>query len=104
MLNRSGLIRRAVNEPRLRVLVLFVLLLVAVALAWHLVGMADHSNGMMRACLALLVVVGLVLLLVEPAILPILLPPGPVHGLMLALGRPCPTGRSPPAEGTVLLM
>jgi hypothetical protein len=104
MLGRPRLIRRAVSDPRLWVLVLFVLLLVAVALAWHLVGMADHSDGMGGACVALLVVVGLVFLLGVPVFLPIPLPSGLVPGLIPAVGLPGPTGRSPPRQGTVLLM
>jgi hypothetical protein len=84
MLGRLRLVRYRPSDPWLRV-VLILLLFVAVALAWHLVGMADHSDGMMMgACLALLVAVGL--------------------SLLPALGVPGPTGRSPPEGGTVLLM
>jgi hypothetical protein len=104
MPSRSRLIRRAVSDPRLQAIVLFVLVFVALAIAWHLVGMADHSDGMMGACLALLMVAGLTFLLGEPLVLPILLPPGRVHSLILAVGILGPTGRSPPEEGTVLLM
>ena len=103
MLHRPRLLRLAVSDPRLRVVVLLLLLFVALALAWHLVGMADHSEQMMGACLALLVV-GLVLLFREPPSLPISLPPGLLHGPILASSRPGPTGRSPPEQGTVLLM
>jgi hypothetical protein len=103
MLGRSRLIRQAVSDPRLRVLVLFLLLFVAVALAWHLVGMADHSDGMMGACVALLVVVGLAVLFGEGLVLMVPLPPVVVTRPMPACGVLGPTGRSPPEEGTVLL-
>jgi hypothetical protein len=104
MLPRSRLIRRAVSDPLLRVLVLFLLLFVALALAWHLVGMADHTDGMTGACVALLVAVGLVFLLADPLVLPIGLPPEAGQSPLPAVGVPGPTGRSPPQEGTVLLM
>jgi hypothetical protein len=104
MFPRSRLVRRAASDPKLRVAIVFLLLFVALALAWHLVGMADHSTGMMGACIALLVVVGLVLLLREPLLVPAALPLAPMQSPMPALVLPGPTGRSPPQEGTVLLM
>jgi hypothetical protein len=105
MIRRSRLVRQVVRDPRLRVVVLLLLLFVAVALAWHLVGMADHSTEMMGACVALLVVAGLVFLLRESLLLPITLSlPEFGHIPAPALGLLGPTGRSPPEEGTVLLM
>lgn len=104
MLGRFRLIRCRLSDPRLRAVVLLLLLFVALALAWHLVGMADHGDGMMGACVALLVAVGLVFMLREPLLLAIAPPPDLVQGLLSGLGLPGPTGRSPPTEGTVLLM
>jgi hypothetical protein len=104
MLGRSRLLRRAVSDPQLRVIVLFLLLFVALALAWHLVGMADHSTGMMGACVALLVVIGLVFVPTEPLLPPTALPLELGQSPVPALGLPGPTGRSPPRQGTVLLM
>jgi hypothetical protein len=104
MLGRSRLLRRAVSDPQLRVIVLFLLLFVAVALAWHLVGMADHSTGMLGACVALLVVIGLVFFLPTEPLLPQPLPLELGESPWPALGLPGPTGRSPPRQGTVLLM
>jgi hypothetical protein len=66
--------------------------------------MGDHSDRMMGACLALLMVAGLTFLLGEPLVLPIPLPSGRVHSLIVAVGILGPTERSPPEEGTVLLM
>jgi len=104
MLVRAGLVRHRLSDPRLQAVVLFLLLFVALALAWHLVGMADHSDRMMGACVALLVAVGLVILLGDPLVLPIGLPPEVGQSPLPAVGVPGPTGRSPPREGAVLLM
>lgn len=101
----SGEVRRWLADPRVRVVVLFVLLLMAVALAWHLVGMADHSVGMGMiggACLAL-IVVGLIVLFRPAVLLPVALPAVPA--LPLPPRRLPPRfGRNPPREGVVLLM
>jgi CHASE2 domain-containing sensor protein len=102
MLGRSLLVRHSLSDRRLRVVLLLILLFVAVALSWHLVGMADHRPGMMGACVALLVVAGLVFLLGEPLLLP-LIPPEVGQRPLPAVDVPSPTGRSPPREGTVLL-
>lgn len=103
MLGRSRLITRLESDPRLWAVLLFLLFLVAVALAWHLVGMADHSDGMMGACVALLVVVGLAVLFGEGLTLAVPLSPDVVTRVMPACRVPGPTGRSPPEEGTALL-
>jgi hypothetical protein len=66
--------------------------------------MADHSDGMMGACVALLVAAGLVLLSGNLLVLPIGLTQEPEQSPLPAVGVPVPTGRSPPREGTVLLM
>jgi hypothetical protein len=104
MLGRSRLVWYRLNDPRLQVVLVLLLLFVALALAWHLVGMADHSTGMMGACFALLVAIGLLILSGEPFVLPIGLPPDHGESPLTALRLPGPTGRSPPEEGTILLM
>ncbi|HSL66626.1 MAG TPA: hypothetical protein VK977_00510 [Actinomycetota bacterium] len=87
----------------MRALVLFLLLFVAAALAWHLAGMADHSDGMMGACVALLVAVGLAVLFGEGLVLAVPLLPDVVTWPIPACRGTGPTGRSPPEGGTVLL-
>jgi hypothetical protein len=74
MVDPSRLARDVLRRAPLQAAVLLLFLFVALALTWHLVGMADHSDGMMGACVALLVVAGLILLLGEPLVLPFRLP------------------------------
>lgn len=105
MFTQSGLIRARSREPWLRlalVVLLLLVLLVMLAMAWHRVGMADHSMMMLGACMAVLA--SAVLLLVgshrEDSI------PDPTSTPLLRVERPTEfvvLGRHPPQEGTVLL-
>jgi hypothetical protein len=93
-------------DPRIRVLVLLVVFLAALALAWHLIGMADHSAGMgmLGSCLAVLAL-GLLVLFMPPLRGPIALPEMSRAASWLPRPPLRPRfGRHPPEEGVVLLM
>lgn len=101
----TGHVRRLVASPRVRLIVVLLLVLVALALTWHLVGMAAHSPGMLGgACLAL-TAIGLVVVLFGP----IGWVPAPLF-VEAAAVSPASTlhlprlGRAPPGRGIVLLM
>jgi hypothetical protein len=93
---------RLVADPRARLLLVALLLLLALGLGWHLVGAEHHVEmEVLGACIAALVVLGRVL------------PSPPARGgtlratAVLSRGRPdadlpAPTGRHPPDLGTVL--
>jgi hypothetical protein len=103
MRQTSGGIRGPLTGRRARLIFLFVLFLVVVALAWHLVGMAEHSMAMLGgACLAVLAM-GL-LIVSSPAARPC--GPTPAIARTSRTPRPLPPrfGRHPPDEGVVLLM
>lgn len=97
----STAVRRWFRDPRVRALLILLVIIVALALAWHLVGMADHAPGKMAAgCLMLLTLA--VLVAVEPASwTSLVLAQG---GLVRqpAPGPWCRLGRDPPPEGSVL--
>lgn len=94
-------LRRAVGDPRLRVLIVLLLLLLAFALGWHLVGMGDHTM-MLGACLAVVAILGLFALL-RPRRLVLSIPAtAAALPAQPALELPLHGGRHPPDEGTVL--
>lgn len=96
-----GELRRPLADPRIRAIATLVLLLVVLALAWHLVGMADHSVGMIGgACFALLAAALLVRITTGTSALPMVRLALP----FLSTTAPLPIGRDPPREGGVLRM
>jgi hypothetical protein len=92
---------RALRDPRIRLLVACVIVVLAVALSWHLVAMGLHGMAMM---------LGLCLAVVAAAM--IFLPGRPVMTVIpLLVTRPLerpnaervePPGRHPPDEGIQL--
>jgi hypothetical protein len=89
-------------DPRVRIVVLLVLVLLLGALTGHAIGMADHQMGMaIGACIAVLAAIGL---LVLP---PLALRPAgwvwssspPPSGTQPSVAR---ASRPPPRDGTVL--
>lgn len=100
----TGHVRRLVASPRVRLIVVLLLVLVALALTWHLVGMAAHPGMLGGACLAL-TAIGLVVVLFGP----IGWVPAPLF-VEAAAVSPASTlhlprlGRAPPGRGIVLLM
>jgi hypothetical protein len=97
----STAVRRWFRDPRVRALLILLVIIVALALAWHLVGMADHSPGKMAAgCLMLLTFA--VLLAAERTSW---MSPVSAQGAFVrqpAPGLRCQLGRDPPSEGSVL--
>jgi hypothetical protein len=92
---------RALRDPRIRLLVATVIVVLAIALSWHLVAMGLHGVTMMLGfCVAILAVVALFLpgLLVARVVwLPLPVPVERTRG-----ERVEPLGRHPPEEGTRL--
>lgn len=94
--------RSKLADPRVRIVVLLVLILLLGALTGHAIGMADHPMGMaIGACIAVLAAIGL---LIMPPLA--LRPVGWVRS-----SSPLPSGtqpmadrasRPPPRDGTVL--
>ena len=97
----STVVRRWFRDPRVRALLILLVIVVALALAWHLVGMADHSPGKMAAgCLMLLALA--VLIAVQPTswTSPVVAQDGVARQAAPRLW--CRLGRDPPSDGTVL--
>jgi len=91
---------RGVRSPRLRVVLVVLLLLAALSLALHLVGMADHATMMVGAYVVLLAASALLL---QPRVefmpIPVWIEEGAAVGpTPFVLAR----GRYPPDERTVL--
>jgi len=99
MFAESTAVRRSFQDPRVRALLILVII-VALALAWHLVGMADHSGKMAAGCLMLLALA--VLVAVEPTSWTplVLAQDGLVHQPAPDLW--CQLARDPPWDGSVL--
>lgn len=89
---------RALRDPRIRLLVAAVFVILALALSWHLVALGLHGMAMMMGlCVAVLAVVTLFV----PGRLEVRtvwLPPSAPLARPLA-GRVEPVGRHPPDEG-----
>ncbi len=105
MVALSDLIHARVRDPRLRLLLVVLLLLVVfvmLALAWHLVGMADRGMMMLGACVATLAAV---VLLLGGTGRKDSIRPFRATALRIVARPPdvLLSGRHPPDEGTVLL-
>lgn len=101
MRKASRELRKSLADPRIRAIGALVLLLVVLALAWHLVGMADHSVGMIGcACLALLATALVACITPDTSVLPMVR----LAVRLLSMTAPLPVGRDPPWEGDVLRM
>ncbi|MGH2572333.1 MAG: hypothetical protein ACRDGU_02405 [Actinomycetota bacterium] len=91
---------RALRDPRVRFVVVVLLLLLLTALAWHIVG--EHVSSMALACLAVL---GAAVRLGSPRVgsgwCSRIWGAHPVRPLQVAV--PLLASRSPPREGTVLV-
>ena len=93
--------RRSFQDRRVRALLILLVIVVALALAWHLVGMADHSSGKMAAgCLMLLALA--VLVAVEPTSWTSLVVAQDGLVRQPAPDLWCQLGRDPPSDGSVL--
>ncbi len=101
MLDLARPLRRLIRDPRLRIVVALFLILLAFALAWHLVGMGEHFM-MMGTCLAVIVVIGMAASDHEALVVRSLVILGSLRFSPIP-DRPAPmTGRPPPQQGTVL--
>ncbi len=89
--------RRLIRDPRIRFLVLLVVVLLGLALAWHLAG--EHAAAL-GACVAVLGAL-MVWALPGPSVRPLVPADAQVTTPIPASRIPSP-GRHPPDEGTVL--
>jgi hypothetical protein len=88
---------RVLRDPRIRLLVVALIVILMLALSWHLVAMGLHGTAMMLGlCVSILAAV--VLLLLGRAVwLPLPAPLERPRGLRVE-----PLGRHPPDEGVLL--
>ena len=101
MFAESMAVRRSFQDRRVRALLILLVIIVALALAWHLVGMADHSSGKMATgCLMLLALA--VLVAVEPTSWTSLVVAQDGLVRRSAPDLWCQLGRDPPSDGSVL--
>jgi hypothetical protein len=97
----STAVRRSFQDRRVRALLILLVIIVALALAWHLVGMADHSSGeMVAGCMTLLTLA--VLVAVEPTSWTSLVVAQDGLVRQPAPDVWCQLARDPPSDGSVL--
>jgi hypothetical protein len=90
---------RALRDPRIRWLVAGVIVLLGVALSWHLVAMGLHGMAMMLGLCLAVVAAAMIFLPGQPVItvIPLFFPTRPLE--RPSAERVEPPGRHPPDEG-----
>jgi len=91
--------RRAIRDPRLRLVLLLVVVALALLLSWHLVAAGIHGMAMMLGlCVAFIAVAVALVTPGRPVIAVASVSPAPTTD-RLRRERIQPTGRHPPDEG-----